>query len=75
MVSNNSFVFNDDKTKLTLLLTAHLSQRHNLSNNELFKVMRNGEAVAQANTKKILGIHFYENLSWLYHVNNVIQSS
>ena len=75
MVSNNSFVFDDDKTKLTLLLTTQLSQRHNLSNNELFKVMRNGEAVERVNTKKILGIHFYKNLSWLYHVNNVIQSS
>ena len=73
MVSNNSFVFNDDKTNLTLLLTTQPSQGHNLSNNELFKVMRNGEAVERVNTKKILGIHFYENLSWLYHVNNGIQ--
>ena len=72
MVSHNSFVFKDDKIKLTLLLTIQLSQRHNLSNNKLFKVMRNGEAAARVNTKKILGIHFYENLSWLYHV---IQSS
>ena len=74
MISNNSFAFNDDKTKLTLLLTIQLSQRHNLSNNELFKVMRNGEAVERVSTKKILGIHFYENLSWLYHGNNIIQS-
>ena len=42
---------------------------------ELFTVMHNGEAVERVNTKKILGIHFDENLSWSYHVNNVIQSS
>ena len=37
--------------------------------------MHNGEATERGNTKKILGIHFNENLSWSYHVNNVIQSS
>ena len=45
MVSNNILVFNDDKTKLTLFLTTQLSQRHNLNNKELFKVMHKGEAV------------------------------
>ena len=75
MVSNNILVFNDDKTKLTLFSTIQLSQRHNLNNEELFKVMHNGEAVERVNTKKILGIYFVENLSWSYHVNNVIQSS
>ena len=74
MVSNNILVFNDDKTKLTLFSTTQLSQRH-LNNKELFKVMHNGEAVERVNTKKILGIYFVENLSWSYHVNNVIQSS
>ena len=29
----------------------------------------------RVNAKKIFGIHFDENLSWSYHVNNVIQSS
>ena len=37
--------------------------------------MHNGEAVERVNMKKILGIHFDENLFWLYHVINVIQSS
>ena len=69
MVSKNILVFNDHKTKLTL------SQRHNLNNKELFTVKHNGEAVERVNMKKILGIHFDENLSWSYHVNNVIQSS
>ena len=75
MVSNNILVFNDDKTKLTLFSTTQLSQRHNLNNKELFKVMHNGEAVERVKTKKILGIYFVENLSWSYHVNNVNQSS
>ena len=48
---------------------------HNLNNNELFKVMHNGEPIERVNKKKILGIHFDENLSWSYHVNNVTQSS
>ena len=72
--SNNSFVFNDDE-KLMLFSTTHFSQKHNLNNNELFRIMRNGEPIKRANTKKILGIHFDENLSWSYHVNNGIQSS
>ena len=50
-------VFNDNKTKLMLFSTAHLSQKHNLKNNKLFKVMDNAEAVERVNTKKILGIH------------------
>ena len=50
-----------------LFLTTQLSQKHDLNNNELFKVMHQGEAVGRVNTKKILGIHFDENLSWLYH--------
>ena len=61
--------------KLTLSSTTQLSQRHNLNNKELFKVMYNGEGVERVNTKTILGIHFDENLSWLYHVNNVVQPS
>ena len=64
--SSNSFVFNNDSSQL--------SQRHNLSNNELFRVMHNGEAIGRVHTQKVLGIHFDENLSWLYHVNNIIQS-
>ena len=36
--------------------------------------MHNGETIERVNTKKILGIHFDENLSSSYHVNNVIQS-
>ena len=70
--SNNSLVFNDDKTKLMLFSTTQLSQKHNLNNNELFRVMHNGEAIERVNTKKILGIHFDENLSWSYHENNVL---
>ena len=58
-----------------LFSTTQRSQRHNLDNKELFKVMHNGEAIERVNTKKILGIHFDENLSWSDHVNNVIQSS
>ena len=58
-----------------LFSTTQLSQRHHLNDNELFKVMHNGEVVERVNTKKILKIHFDENLSWSYHVNNVIQSS
>ena len=50
-------VFNDNKTKLMIFSTAHLSQKHNLKNNKLFKVMDNAEAVERVNTKKILGIH------------------
>ena len=73
--SNNSLVFSDDKTKLILFSPTQLIQRHNLNNNELFKVMHNGEAIERVKTKKILGIHFDENLSWSYHVNNVIRSS
>ena len=36
--------------------------------------MHNGEAIERVNTKKILAIHFGENLSWSYHENNVVQS-
>ena len=67
-------VFNDDKTKLMLFSTTQLSQKHNLNSNELFRVMHNGKPIERVNTKKILGIHFDENLSWSYHANNVIQS-
>ena len=43
--SNNSLVFNDDKTKLMLFSTTQLiSHRQNLNNNVLLKVMNNGEA-------------------------------
>ena len=73
--SNNSLVFNDNKTKLMLFSTTQLSQRNNLNKNKLFKVMHNGEAIERVNTKKIFGINFDEILSWSYHVNNVIQSS
>ena len=31
--------------------------------------MHNGEAIGRVHTQKVLGIHFDENLSWLYHVN------
>ena len=62
--SNNSLVFNDDKTKLMLFSTTQLSYRHN-----------DCEVSERVNTKKILGIYFDENLSWSYNVNNVIQSS
>ena len=58
-----------------LFSTAQPSQKHNLNNNKLFRVMHNGEAIERVNTKKILGIHFDENLSSSHHVNNVIQSS
>ena len=37
--------------------------------------MHNGKTIERGNTKKILEIHFDENLTWSYHVNNVIQSS
>ena len=73
--SNNSLVFNDNKTKLMLFSTTQLSQRNNLNNNKLFKVMHNGEAIERVNTKKIFGINFDKILSWSYHVNNVIESS
>ena len=73
--SIKSLVFNNDKTKLMLFSTTQLCQRHSLNNNELFKVMRNGEPIERVNTKKILEIDFDENLSWSYHVNNVIQFS
>ena len=58
-----------------LFSTSQLSQKHNLNNNELFRVTHNIEAIEKVNTKKILGIHFHENLSWSYDLNNVIQSS
>ena len=32
--SNNSLLFDDDKSKLMLFSTTHLSQRHKLKNNE-----------------------------------------
>ena len=46
-----------------LFTTAQLSEKHNLSNSELFKVMHTGEAIERVNTKKILENHFDENLS------------
>ena len=46
-----------------------------MNNNELFRVIHNGEAIERVNTKKILGTHFDEKLSCSCHVNNVIQSS
>ena len=58
-----------------LFSTTQLSQKHNFNNNELFRVMRNSEAIERVNTKKNLGIHFDQNLSWSYHVNSIIQSS
>ena len=58
-----------------LFSTTQLSQRHNLNNKELIKVMHNGEAIERVNTKKILGIHFDENLSCSYLRHNAIQSS
>ena len=73
--SNNSLVFNGDKTNLMLFSTNQLSQKRNLNKTELFRVMHNGEAIERVNTKKVLGIHFDENLSWSNHINNVIQSS
>ena len=44
-------------------LITQLSQKHNLNNTKLFRVMHNGEAITRVNTKKILWIHFDENLS------------
>ena len=58
-----------------LFSTTQLSQKHNLNNSELFKVMHNGETIERVHTKKIFGNHFDDNLSWSYHVNCVIQSS
>ena len=55
MSSNNNLVFDDDKTKLMLFSTTQLSQKHNLSNDELFRVMHNSEAIERVNTKKIFG--------------------
>ena len=72
--SNNISIFNDDETKLMLFWATQLSQRHNLNNNELFEIMHNGKATERVNTKKILWINFDGNLSWPYHINNVIQS-
>ena len=43
-----------------LFSTTQLSQKHNLNNNELFRVMHNGQAIDRVNTKKILEIHFDE---------------
>ena len=57
-----------------LFWATQLSQRHNLNNNELFEIMHNGKATERVNTKKILWINFDGNLSWPYHINNVIQS-
>ena len=37
--------------------------------------MHSSEAIERVSMKKILVIYFDENLSWSYHVNNVIQSS
>ena len=37
--------------------------------------MHSSEAIERVSMKKILAIYFDENLSWSYHVNNVIQSS
>ena len=37
--------------------------------------MHNGEAIERAYIKKILEIHFDENLAQSYHESNVIQSS
>ena len=39
-----------------LFSTTQLSQKHDLSNNELFRVMHNDEAIERVNTKKILAI-------------------
>ena len=58
-----------------LFSSTQLNQRDNLNNNKLFKVMHKDETIERGNTKMILGIYFDENLSWSYHVNNVIQSS
>ena len=52
--SNKSSVFNDNKTKLMLFSTTHLSQKHNL-NKELFRVIHNEEAIEKVNKKKIFG--------------------
>ena len=46
-----------------LFRTTQLSEKQNMSNSELFKVMHNGEAIERVNTKKILENHFDENLS------------
>ena len=72
---NNSLAFHDDKTKLMLFSTTQLSQRHNLNNSELFKVIHNVEAIERVHPKKILGIQIDKNLSWSCQVNKVIQSS
>ena len=51
--SNNSLVFNGDKTNLMLFSTNQLSQKRNLNKTELFRVMHNGEAIERVNTKKV----------------------
>ena len=47
--SNTSLLFKDDKTKLMLFSMTQLSQRHNLNNNKLFKVMHKSEATERVN--------------------------
>ena len=47
--SNTSLLFKDDKTKLMLFSITQLSQRHNLNNNKLFKVMHKSEATERVN--------------------------
>ena len=58
-----------------LFSTTQPSQRHNLNNNELFKVIHNVEAIERVDPKKIQGIQIDKNLSWSCQVNKVIQSS
>ena len=58
-----------------LFLTTQLRKKHNVNNNELFRVMYNGEVTETVNMKNDFGNSFDENLSQSYHVNNVTQSS
>ena len=71
----NSFVFNDDKTKYMLFSSIQLSKKFNLNQPDKYKLIHDNETAKRLNSTKTLGVHFDENLTCITQVKNLIKLS